>query len=106
MKDKDDIIKTQYGWISKKLADRWVNSMRHFESFILLATDEDIDKLKTRNKNNEDNRKWAYIYYGNTKTMAYVDNKTMKAYKADGYEATWMEIPKYKFIRWCTSFDL
>jgi len=55
---------------------------------------------------NEDNRKWAYIIVGKTKMLAWVDNVTMKAYKSDGYDKTWIEYKKFTFDRWCTSFDL
>ena len=65
----------------------------------------DFDKHNLRQKLNEDNRKLALIQIGNTKKMSFVDNKTMKAYKADGYKKTWIEIKKFKFIRWATLFD-
>ena len=66
----------------------------------------DFEVTKERRKRNEDNRKWAWIIVGKTRKMVCVDNKTMKAYKTDGYKWTWMEIKKFKFERWCTSFDL
>lgn len=53
-----------------------------------------------------DRLKWAWVKVGNTRKMCWVDNETMKAYKADGYEKTYIEIPKFTFERWCTSFDL
>jgi hypothetical protein len=55
---------------------------------------------------NEDNRKWAWIKIANTRKLCWVDNKTMQAYKADGYSPTWIEIKKFTFERWATGFDL
>lgn len=54
----------------------------------------------------EDNLKWAWVMIGKTKKMCWVDNKTMKAYKADRYAQTNIEIKHFTFLRWCTSFDL
>ena len=54
----------------------------------------------------DDNRKWAYIEIDGERQMAAVDNKNGKAYKVNGYEWTWDEIINFKFIRWCTTFDL
>jgi hypothetical protein len=72
----------------------------------LYMSQKQHDLSMRRYSRNRDNRKWAWIMVGKTKKMAWVDNKTLKAYKADGYEKTWMEIKKYTFVRWCTSFDL
>jgi hypothetical protein len=54
-----------------------------------------------------DNRKLALIMIGHTRFMAWVDTITNKAYKSGvWYEKTWMEIPRFKFERWATSFDV
>lgn len=73
---------------------------------VLHMTSEDIDKSLKRSERNKDNRKWAWIIIGKTKRLAWVDNKTMKAYKASGYNKTWMEIKRFTFDRWATGFDL
>lgn len=59
-----------------------------------------------RAKRKENNLKWAWIKIGQTKKLQWVDNKTMKAYKADGYSQTNIEIPRFTFLRWATTFDL
>ncbi len=64
------------------------------------------DISEQRAKQNPDNLKWAYIMVGKTRVMCWVDNATNKAYKADGYSKTTIEIKKFTFVRWCTSFDL
>lgn len=74
--------------------------------YYLIATPEQIKLAEERRKRNEDNRKLAYIKVFGIRKMAWVDNKTLKAYKADGYEKTWIEIRHFVFERWCTSFDL
>ncbi len=59
-----------------------------------------------RKEQNQDNLKWAWIKIGNTRKMCWVDNVTNKAYKADGYDKTNIEIKNFSFERWCTGFDL
>lgn len=81
-------------------AERFQNKM---DRFLLFGK---YDIWKKRQLLNEDNRKWAYITVGHTQKVAWVDNKTMKAYKADGYEKTWMEIKRFKFDRFLRSMDL
>ena len=70
------------------------------------SSEEDCNKRKQRKLLNKDNRKWAWITVCNTRKMCWVDNKTMKAYKPDGYSPTWIEIKKFVFERWCTLHDL
>jgi hypothetical protein len=53
-----------------------------------------------------DNKKWALITVKGEQKMCFVDNKTMKAYEADGYKKTSTEIIDFKFNRWCTGHDL
>lgn len=57
-------------------------------------------------KREKDNLKWAWVKVGNTRKMCWVDSITNKAYKADGYNKTNIEIKNFTFERWCTSFDL
>lgn len=90
-------------WVSQEFLDTWEKFQQKMERNFLLS-DKDISHK--RYLLNEDNRKWAWILVGKTKMLCYVDNKTMKAYKADGYSKTWMEWQKFTFIRWATSFDL
>lgn len=73
---------------------------------LFFSTEEEINIRKNRRELKEDNRKWAYIVVGKTRKMCFVDNKTMKAYKADGYNSTWIEIKEFSFERWCTGHDL
>ncbi|HYE68030.1 MAG TPA: hypothetical protein VEA58_05420 [Anaerovoracaceae bacterium] len=61
---------------------------------------------KKRAESNVDNRKCAYIIIGNTRVPAFVDTITREAYKSENYKATWMNIPRFKFDRWMTTFDL
>ena len=93
-------------WCSKETLDYMKRFKRKVDYRFLFTTKEDMELSKFRLTRSEDNRKWAFIMVANTKKRAWVDNKTLKAYKADGYEKTWIEIKKYKFLRWCTSFDL
>ena len=83
-----------------KAAERFHNKM---DRFLLFGK---YDVWKRRQELKEDNRKWAFIRVGNTEKMAWVDNKTIIAYKADGYEKTWIKIPRFKFIRWARSMDI
>ena len=63
--------------------------------------------FRERFERNEDNRKMAWITQGKTRKMAWVDNKTMDAYKMkEMYGKTWMKIKQFTFERWCTSFDV
>lgn len=57
-------------------------------------------------KQREDPRKWAVIEQLGKEKLVFVDRLTMKAYKADNYEATWMEIKNFKFMRWARPMDL
>lgn len=66
----------------------------------------DLEKRRQRDLLNRDNRKWAYVTVAGTRKMVWVDNVTMKAYKSDGYNPTWIEIKKFVFDRWCTTMDL
>ena len=52
--------------------------------------------------------KWAWIIPNGSedRKMCWVDNKTNQAFEADGYEKTTKEIKNFKFVRWCTNFDL
>lgn len=102
----NDIIKTDHGWTHKSEI-KALKKLEHrlfWRTFML--TKKQYDLSYKRYKLNKDNRKWAYIIVGSTRKICWVDNKTMKAYKSDGYKPTWIEIKKFKFDRWCTSFDL
>ena len=99
---KDDIIDLGNGtWFSKAESDqrkRWEAEMenRTIEMFMLGR----IDTSPIQSK------KWAWIEVDGNRIMAWVDNITMVAYEADGYDETDIEIKEYKFIRWCTPHDL
>jgi len=66
----------------EKAAERFQNREDRF----LLFGNYDI--WKSRKDKSQDNRKWAWIRIGNTDKLVFVDNKTMKAYKSDGYNST------------------
>lgn len=70
------------------------------------GSEEIQDKHNKRRELNEDNLKYAKIKVCNTERLAWVNNKTNKAYKMDGYAKTNIEIKKFTFIRWATGFDL
>ena len=74
--------------------------------YLSMASKEQLLLHDTRILNKEDNRKWALVKVANTRKLCWVDNKTMKAYKADNYKPTYMEIKKFTFLRWATGFDL
>ena len=100
-------MRTSNNWFIHKteLAAMKTLDDRMFHRLLFSTPDQEELTLKRR-KDKEDNRKWAYIIVGKTRMMAWVDNKTMKAYKTDGYAPTWIEIKNFTFERWCTSFDL
>jgi ribosomal protein L39E len=50
--------------------------------------------------------KLAWIRVGRTRKMCFVDTKTMKAYKMDRREPTWIQIKHFTSERWCTGFDM
>ena len=99
-------MKDKTFWYSEGMLDAMKAFDRRCAYRFLYQTEKEFELSKFRLTRSEDNRKWAWIMVANTKKMAWVDNKTLKAYKADGYEKTWIEIKKYNFVRWCTSFDL
>lgn len=74
--------------------------------FMYKSMNDGFDVATKRAKQNPDNLKWAYIVVGKTKKRCWVDNVTNKAYKADGYNKTNIEIKDFYFDRWCTGFDL
>lgn len=73
---------------------------------LMYCTEEGFKLSRIRKVNNANNLKWAWIKIANTRKMVWVDTVTKKAYKADGYAQTNMEIRKFTFERWCTGFDL
>jgi len=60
----------------------------------------------TKEKPNPLNLKWAFVLIDGKREMCWVDNTTNKAYKADGYEQTDIEIENFSFERWCRLHDL
>lgn len=83
-----------------KFSDSWFKSL-------MMYNREDIEKRRSRTKNNEDNRKLAKIMIGRTEFTAWVDTVTGNAYKCGGwYEKTWMRIPRFSFKRWCSLMDM
>lgn len=103
-----DTIERNGIWIRKSELDAMKRHFTRHENnwYYLTSTPGALSLHEKRAKLNEDNRKWAWVTVGKTRIMCWVDNKTGKAYKSDGYSLTWMEIKNFKFERWCTSFDL
>ena len=90
----------------KSALKKFIDKMERNFLYLSMASKEQLLLHNTRQLNKEDNRKWAYIKVANTRFLCYVDNKTMKAYKADHYKSTYIEIKKFTFERWATGFDL
>lgn len=76
------------------------------KKFFHLLLGNNFEVHEKRKLQNQDNRKWAIVRVGRTRKMCWVDTVTGKAYKADGYSKTHVEIKKFTFVRWCTTFDL
>tara|TARA_B100002049_G_C15757822_1_gene241414 strand:+ start:161 stop:451 length:291 start_codon:yes stop_codon:yes gene_type:complete len=90
-------------WQAKDFTEQASKFQNQFEKRLILGL---FDKTKQRSENSQNNLKRAWILVGKTKFMAWVDNTTMKAFKADGYLQTNIEWKQFTFIRWCTTFDL
>tara|TARA_R110000772_G_scaffold268686_3_gene397507 strand:+ start:148 stop:444 length:297 start_codon:yes stop_codon:yes gene_type:complete len=97
---EEEIIFTEQGWATKSALDAMKKANYQSEKMALFGN-INTDTGKQRN-----NLKWAFVKVGDTQKMCWVDNITNKAYKADGYAQTNIEIKKFTFVRWCTSFDL
>lgn len=105
----NDVIVLENGnWIKTDQLKVYEDFYKHQQKLfaIFMRHPEAMELHNQRSKAKEDNRKWAWIKVGNTRKLCWVDNKTMKAYKTDGYSPTWIEIPKFTFERWATTFDL
>ncbi len=72
----------------------------------VLFNDKALRKSIDRGERNRDNRKYVIIKTGKNNQLACMDKVTEKAYRLDKYEMTWMEIKRFEFVRWATSFDL
>lgn len=110
--NNDEIIFNKDGsWIRKSQLEERKKIQEYlqvrFEKRLLLGdySKEASDKHKLRQEN-KDNLCWAWIKVKGKRKMCWVDTKTNKAYKADGYAKTSMEIKNFTFERWCTGFDL
>ena len=92
------------------VADQCLSNVKQFEDKMFLRLIMGWFNIKVYEKRKElkgiHNMKWAWIKIGNTHKLCFVDNKTLKAYKSENYSFTWMEIPRFKFLRWATTFDL
>lgn len=97
------ISEEKQGWLNEYLKND-LDKMRHEIFRRVLFVDR--GKHDKRALMNIDDRKWALIRIGKTEFLLWVDNKTMKAYKANGHDKTWIEIKYFKFIRWATVYDL
>ncbi len=79
---------------------------RFYKKWLFYMDENSTNKSRARREANQDNRKFALVKIGNTRTLCSVDEKTNKAYRLDGYSFTWIEIPRFEFIRWATGFDV
>jgi hypothetical protein len=91
-------------WMSDKEKELWKEHLARQERYLM-----GIDPIPEKEGNGSlttDNKKWAWVIINEKRMMCWVDNVTMKAYKADGYNKTDIEIPEFKFERWCRGMDL
>jgi hypothetical protein len=104
----DKIVSNKNGsWIYQSQLNLYAFIKNQMEKeFLFKSISKGFDIAKKRKEQSNDNLKWALIIVGKTRKMCWVDNKTLKAYKADGYKKTNIEIKNFTFERWCTSFDL
>ncbi len=93
-------------WISEQELENLKKLNKSIEKNIIFNSINGFEKQDQRKLLRNDNLKWAWIKIGETRKMCWVDNETMKAYKADWYNKTNIEINNFTFERWCTSFDL
>ena len=95
------------GWVKQSFIDGMKKIQNKIDRKIFhLFMGNNLEIHEKRKEQNQDNLKWAWIKIGNTRKMCWVDNVTEKAYKADGYGKTNIEIKNFSFERWCTGFDL
>jgi hypothetical protein len=95
------------GWEKQSYRDAMKNFQEKFHNeFFHKVMNNGFEIADKRKEQNQDNLKWAWIKIGNSRKMCWVDNVTNKAYKADGYGKTNIEIKNFSFERWCTGFDL
>jgi len=99
------------GWITeqerqarKEIYNKMLND--YYYLFFSPNAIENLKKHDARANKKKDNRKWALIKVGNTPMTVMVDNKTMVAYKMDGYTPTNETWDDYIFIRWARPMDL
>ena len=88
-------------WISKKEKEYWDKIAEQQKRYLM-----GIDPIPERKLNPHENKKWAWVKVNGEKKMVWVDNQTMVAYEADGYDYTDTVIPEYEFERWCRPMDL
>lgn len=96
------------GWVTEEClkAERALEAQLHNDYWYRVTSKDGVEKFRARARLNEDNRKLAWIIVGKTRKIAWVDNKTMDVYKADGIIKTWMLWPRCIFERWMTSMDV
>jgi len=90
-------------WIAEKEARLLAAHAERAERYVMFYYRPEHDAIR---KQREDNRKWGVIKVLGKEKLVFVDRLTMKAYKADNYQATWMEIKNFEFIRWARPMDL
>ena len=88
-------------WLNKQEKEHIAKLAEQQERYLM-----GINPIPERKPDPNGNKKWAWIEVDGEHQMAWVDNVAMKAYKPDGYNYTDIEIPEYKFERWCRPMDL
>ena len=95
------------GWVKQSFIDGMKKLQNNIDRKVFhLFSGNNFEIHEKRKEKNKDNLKWAWVIVGKTRKMCWVDNVTNKAYKADGYDKTNIEIKNFSFERWCTGFDL
>ena len=88
-------------WISDE-EKKFMQEFQENRERVLLG----IEPIPERKHNLHKNKKWAWIKVNGERKMVWIDNQTMVAYEADGYDYTDTVIPEYKFERWCRPMDI
>ena len=90
-------------WIHEDEVRAMAAHAEKFEKYMMFHFSP-MDAIKRERR--EEHRKWAIIKVAGKEKLAFVHRVTKKAYKADLYKRTWMEIKVFTFIRWARPMDL
>lgn len=94
-------------WASHKMLDEMQKFNNRREAYIFLHYSPEHNTTRKEREQIRGNYKWCYVTIGNTRKLAMINELDGKVYKvSSNMEITNIEIKKYKFNRYCTSFDL